>query len=135
MLKVLSYTIILVLFYNCSSKTLPDQQKLLRRHNCDSMFSSISKQWRLDSLGKRGFRKKHVEMISSCLKMPIYPDYLLNKLGKANKVWSTDLETVYVYYLMEMQFLNARTQIKYIAFRVKSPENYTVKIDIGEISQ
>jgi len=89
----------------------------------------------MDSLGKEGYRLGNYEKFLKCNSAYLYPDFLLNYIGKPNETWSTDDATSYIFYFGQKQLLNGHTQYKFLSFKVTSPENFVTKIEQGLIER
>lgn len=89
-----------VLFVFCSSKKLYSQNHF--NDSCTKYFKIISYFWKLDSLGRNGYRMLASERLTKCNKVGITQAYLEENLGKPNRTSKDNLgSTYYLYYYFD----------------------------------
>ena len=131
MMRLIFFSLILLSF--SSAHTQPEG--FYPDSSCLKIVQELKKNWRLDSMGNNGYRLANYKKFLICNPDYLYPDYLLNAIGMPNETWSTATESNYIYYYTTKAFPNGFTRINYICFKVTSPRNYVVEIDIGEIKR
>src|SRR6476469_4375270 len=82
-----------------SSSFLQAQVNQYPDSSCFKVIQQIKNGWKLDSLGTTGFRLANFQKFMDCKLGYLYPDYLLNAIGRSNEVWRTDTETSYIFYI------------------------------------
>ena len=113
---------------HCQEKNYPDS-------SCLKVMDEIKENWKIDSVGKTGFRLANYKRFQECKINFLPPDVLLNIIGKCNEVWRTEEATIYLFYVSQKLLLSKKTQYTYLSFRVTSPTNAVIKIGEGIIER
>ena len=90
---------ILICFFSLSvSLNSLSQTSKECKDTCLKCLSSVSYYWRLDSLGRNGYRFEVHKCLVNCIKGNVTSEMLLEKLGQPNKMQKDNLGSVFYYY-------------------------------------
>ena len=107
--------------------------------SCIEVVKELSYYWKLDSLASNGFRRYTFHKFLNCKLTPIYPDVLLNKLGKPNEIRKTNQGVEYLYYYFDIKKMpknyNAPAACWYINFKFENDQNILSAIEEGDIDR
>ena len=76
-------------------------------YNCSELMCILSKEWKEDSTGNGGFRQANTKSILDCKPDNLTKEFILQTLGKPNKV-----QKLYKGYQLQYYFYDARTLSK-----------------------
>lgn len=103
--------------------------------SCSNVLSLVSYYWKLDSLANNGFRLYAYERLLNCKIDTLTVTFLLDKLGKPNKIRESNIGIDYVYYYydsMKMPKENGSPfECGYIYFMFRKDRNYLISIGDG----
>jgi hypothetical protein len=97
---------------------------------CSKVLHNLSYFWKLDSLANNGFRQITLKRLLACALDTISKDFLLEQLGKPNKIWINNHVMEYVYFYYDYNATPKDTDYGfssdcwYISFKFKEGEKY-----------
>jgi hypothetical protein len=109
--------------------------KLNLSDSCSNIAELVSYYWKLDSLANNGFRLYAYNRILNCKIDKLSVSYLLDKLGKPNKVSKTNQGTQFVYYYYDSKAIpsekNRPFECGYIYFLFDDKKSMLTSIGEG----
>jgi len=94
-MKTLSIFILSICVY---TKVFSQTTKPYLSDSCSNIFNIVSYYWKLDSLANNGFRLYSYDRLLNCKIDKLTVAYLLDKLGKPNKISKSNQGTEYIYF-------------------------------------
>ena len=80
--------------------------------NCSKSINELSYFWKIDSLGQSGFRAYTYDFFLYCNKDSVTKEYLIEKLGKPNRITGDHLGTVlYGYICFDGPYISAHVDV------------------------
>lgn len=131
--------IIAFLTFFWANKNFVHCQDSVRNYSCSQIAAQLDYYWKLDSLGTNGLRLFTYQKFIKCKIDSISVEYLLQKLGKPNRIWPINHEKkiCYVYNVLDVSKMPKELDLpyscSYVSFIFSSKTNKLILITEGDI--
>jgi len=130
-------TILILLFVGFCMYGYSQNSKSNLSDSCSNIFNIVSYYWKLDSLANNGFRLYAYDRLLNCKNDSLTVVFLVDRLGKPNRIRTTNKGTEYLYYYYDSKAMpeakNISFECGYVYFLFDGERNQLTSVGKGII--